>query len=84
MKSMPNRTIFEAFPPAEQQEFQDCCERQRYNRKEFEVRGTKTDDRMRVVTVARQGKENSYKVREDHNWLADFDDDLANGYFGQP
>ena len=81
---MSSRTIFESFPPSEQQEFQDCCERQRYNRKEFEVTAIETDDGVRVVTVTRQGRESAYKASEDRNWLADFADDLANGCFGMP
>lgn len=81
---MPSPILFEAFPPAEQQEFQDCCERRRYNRKEFEVISIETDLGLRAVTVTRQGNENYYKASEDHDWLAVFDADLANGYFGMP
>lgn len=81
---MSKRSVFEALPAAEQQEFQDCCEKQRYNRKEFEVSSVKVKDGQRSVAVARHGIVRCYEAKADVTWLAHFDDDLADGHFGVP
>jgi hypothetical protein len=78
---MRSYKTFVELPHLEQQEFQDCCERRRYNRKEFNVISNEANDRYRTVTVSHQGKERHYMACEDKNWLADFDTDLAAGYF---
>lgn len=81
---MQHHRTFVELPQAEQREFQDCCERQRYNRKQFNVISNEANDRYRTVTVRYHDRERHYMACEDKNWLADFDNDLADGYFGMP
>lgn len=79
---MSSRAVSTSLLPAEQQEFQDCCERQWYNRKEFEISCVETENGRRSVAVARNGNVKCYTARVEHSWLAEFDYDLAEGRFG--
>lgn len=81
---MKNSKTFGEFPTLEQQEFQDCCERQRYNRKQFQVFSCETKNHYRIVTVMRESKEKHYKAYKERDWLGEFDQDLVDHYFGMP